>query len=70
MGIYAWDLAALQRQCTECTGKERDNLLKNSFDRPKTWSIELSALKMCLHALYADIHNHTSSTVHSQYDTV
>lgn len=33
VGIYAWDLASLQRQCTECTAKERDNLLKNTFDR-------------------------------------
>ncbi|CAJ1344846.1 unnamed protein product [Effrenium voratum] len=33
VGIYAWDLAALQRQCTECTAKERDNLLKNVFER-------------------------------------
>eukprot|EP00434_Breviolum_minutum_P020292 symbB.v1.2.017895.t1/scaffold1392.1/size121922/2 len=33
VGIYAWDLAALQRQCTECTAKERDHLLKNTFER-------------------------------------
>eukprot|EP00439_Symbiodinium_sp_Y106_P017742 s7751_g2.t1 len=33
VGIYSWDLAALQRQCTECTAKERDSLLKSTFDR-------------------------------------
>jgi len=33
VGIYAWDLAALQRQCTECTAKERDHLLKSTFER-------------------------------------
>ncbi|CAK9025830.1 N-terminally processed] [Durusdinium trenchii] len=33
VGIYSWDLAALQRQCTECTARERDSLLTNTFDR-------------------------------------
>eukprot|EP00440_Ansanella_granifera_P017087 gb/GFBE01018561.1/.p1 GENE.gb/GFBE01018561.1/~~gb/GFBE01018561.1/.p1 ORF type:complete len:643 (+),score=180.65 gb/GFBE01018561.1/:1-1929(+) len=33
VGIYSWDLAALQRQCTECTADERDNLLKATFER-------------------------------------
>eukprot|EP00930_Biecheleria_cincta_P041490 TRINITY_DN28446_c0_g1_i1.p1 TRINITY_DN28446_c0_g1~~TRINITY_DN28446_c0_g1_i1.p1 ORF type:complete len:698 (+),score=127.33 TRINITY_DN28446_c0_g1_i1:174-2096(+) len=33
VGIYSWDLASLQRQCTECTAKERDSMLKNTFDR-------------------------------------
>lgn len=33
VGIYSWDLAGLQRQCTECTARERDMMLKRVFER-------------------------------------
>lgn len=33
VGIYLWDLASLQRQCTECSATERDALLRTAFDR-------------------------------------
>ncbi|CAE8647246.1 unnamed protein product [Polarella glacialis] len=33
VGIYSWDLAAIQRQCTECTARERDEALKAVFEK-------------------------------------
>lgn len=33
VGIYSWDLAGIQRQCTECTARERDATLRCVFER-------------------------------------